>query len=53
MDKEEAIHKAGSEAKLARLLGVSRQAVNKWRVIPKLRMYQLRELRPHWFRKRV
>ena len=51
MTKDEAIKRAGSEARLAALLGVSRQAVNKWESIPPLRVYQLRELRRHWFRR--
>ncbi len=55
MDKPFAVKKAGSEAALASLLGVSRQAVNQWRVLPPLRAYQLKELKPRWaaeFKKR-
>ena len=51
MTKDDAIKRAGSEARLAALLGVTRQAVNKWDAIPPLRLYQLRELKRHWFRK--
>jgi hypothetical protein len=51
MTKEEAIRRAGGEAALARILGVTRQAVNLWTEIPPLRMYQLKELRRGWFRK--
>ena len=49
MNKEKAIELAGTPAKLAKLLGVSRQAVNNWQQIPKLRIFQLRVLRPEWF----
>ena len=49
MNKEKAIKLAGTPAKLAKLLGVSRQAVNNWQQIPKLRVFQLRVLRPEWF----
>ena len=47
--KEKAIELAGSQAKLARLLEVSRAAVWNWKVIPKARVWQLRVLRPEWF----
>ena len=49
MDKQYFIEKAGSPSKLARLLGIKRQAVNNWKEIPKLRVFQLRVLRPEWF----
>lgn len=49
MTKEQAINLAGSQAKLARLLGISRGAVNQWKAIPKGRMYQLMVLKPDWF----
>lgn len=52
MTKSELIAKAGSAAKLAAVLGLSRQAVAAWpEQVPALRLYQLRELRPRWFRK--
>lgn len=42
MKKSEAIKKFGSQAKLAKALGISRQAVHKWPdEIPKMRMYQI------------
>ena len=52
MDKSEAIKRAGSSAELARLLGIKRQAVDKWpgNSIPPLRIYQLKELKPRWFK---
>jgi len=49
MTKEEAIKKAGSQAKLAKLLGVTRGAIYHWKDIPALRIYQLKELKPDWF----
>ncbi len=49
MTKQEAINRAGSQAKLARLLGVTRGAVFQWREIPSGRLYQLMVLRPEWF----
>ena len=52
MTKTEAIAKAGNANKLAALLGISRQAVSKWpEKVPPLRVYQLREIKPRWFRK--
>ena len=52
MKKSEAIKLAGSGSALAALLGLTRAAVSKWRVIPPLRLYQLQEIRPEWFRPR-
>ena len=53
MTKSEAIRRAGSQAELARLLGISPQAVSKWPgdKLPALQRYRLKELRPRWFRK--
>lgn len=50
MDKEIAITLAGSQSELARILGITRAAVNHWKTIPQLRIYQLKELRPEWFK---
>jgi DNA-binding transcriptional regulator YdaS (Cro superfamily) len=50
MDKQTAIKLAGSQSKLARILGISRGAVFQWKSIPLLRIYQLKELRPEWFK---
>jgi len=49
MTKEEAIKLAGSQAKLAKLLGVTRGAIYHWKAIPALRIYQIKELKPDWF----
>jgi predicted transcriptional regulator len=40
---------AGSQSNLARLLGISRGAVNQWAQIPQGRLYQLMVLKPDWF----
>ena len=50
LTKEQAITLAGSQAKLARLLGVSRAAVWQWDKIPQARIWQLQLLRPDWFK---
>ena len=50
MTKEDAIKLAGSPSELARLLECSRQAVNNWVKLPQGRLWQLRVLRPEWFR---
>jgi len=50
MDKQQAIQKAGSQVALARLLGITRQAISLWgKTIPQARVWQLRALRPEWF----
>lgn len=49
MTKEDAIKRAGNQANLARLLGISRGAVSQWKAIPKGRLYQLMVLKPQWF----
>jgi len=51
MRTEEAIQRAGNAAELARLLKVSPAAISQWgENVPELRLYQLRDLRPQWFR---
>jgi DNA-binding transcriptional regulator YdaS (Cro superfamily) len=49
MDKQKAITLAGSQSELARILGITRVAVNNWKTIPTGRLYQLMVLRPDWF----
>ena len=51
MEKQRAIELAGSASKLARLLGVERQSVHKWKNIPEGRIWQLKVLKPEWFDK--
>jgi hypothetical protein len=50
MNIKKAITLAGSQSELARILGITRAAVNHWKAIPPLRIYQLKELRPEWFK---
>jgi len=49
--KQQAIELAGSQANLARLLGITRGAVWLWETIPQARIWQLKLLRPEWFMK--
>jgi hypothetical protein len=50
MTKQKLIQLAGSQSELARILGITRAAVNQWEEqIPELRLRQLKDLRPDWF----
>jgi len=50
MEKSTAIRLAGSVQALADLLGVSRPAIYQWKLdVPKMRVFQLKTLRPDWF----
>lgn len=52
MDKLDLIDAAGGVKPLADLLGLTTQAVYKWRSgVPPLQQFRIRELRPQWFRK--
>ncbi len=52
MNIQKAIELAGSQSKLARILGVSRAVVHSWtkRSLPEMRIWQLKVLRPEWFK---
>jgi len=50
MTKKDAITLAGSQAALAKLLGVTRGAVWQWDELPKGRLFQLMVLKPEWFK---
>jgi DNA-binding transcriptional regulator YdaS (Cro superfamily) len=51
MDKKQAIEKAGSAMALAKLLGITRQAISQWGDdVPAARLWQLKALRPKWFK---
>jgi DNA-binding transcriptional regulator YdaS (Cro superfamily) len=51
MDKEKAIKLAGSASALAELLGITRAAVSQWgNDVPPARVWQLKALRPKWFK---
>jgi hypothetical protein len=49
MSKEQFIQLAGSQRKLAELLGISQAAVAQWKTVPIARIWQLQLLRPEWF----
>jgi hypothetical protein len=49
MTKQQLIQLAGSQAELARILGIKRPAVCQWKTVPELRLRQLKDLRPEWF----
>lgn len=49
----EELMKHASLSDVARLLGLSAPAVYKWKksgVVPQLRVFQLREKKPEWFK---
>jgi hypothetical protein len=51
MDKAQAIQKAGSAMALAKLLGITRQAISQWGdALPQARVWQLKALKPEWFK---
>lgn len=55
LNAQQAVDKAGSIMALARILEVTRQAVQQYvkrGVLPAKRVLQLMELRPEWFKKR-
>jgi predicted transcriptional regulator len=49
MTKEHFIQRAGSQRELAKLLDISQAAVSQWKTVPKMRIWQLKVLRPEWF----
>ena len=50
MEKQKAIKLAGSQMKLAAILGVSQAAISQWgQDVPVMRIYQLKTLKPEWF----
>jgi predicted transcriptional regulator len=50
MNKEQLIKLAGSQCELAKLLGISQAAVSKWKEVPQARLWQLKLLKPKWFK---
>ena len=49
---KDAIELAGSAAKLAQLLGITQSAISQWgEEVPEPRYWQLRVLKPKWFKK--
>lgn len=52
MKKADAIALAGSQEALAELLGITSSAITQWgEMVPESRVWQLKVLRPKWFRK--
>ena len=50
MEKQKAIKLAGSQNKLAAILGISQAAIAQWgQDVPMMRIYQLKSLKPEWF----
>jgi len=49
MDKNKFIALAGSQDKLAKLLGISQAAISQWKTVPQARVWQLKLLKPEWF----
>jgi predicted transcriptional regulator len=50
MDKQKFIVLAGSQSDLAKLLGISQAAVSQWVKVPQARIWQMKLLKPEWFR---
>tara|TARA_R110000822_G_scaffold295676_1_gene417903 strand:- start:2101 stop:2298 length:198 start_codon:yes stop_codon:yes gene_type:complete len=51
MEKSTAIRLAGNQTKLANILGISQAAIAQWgNDVPLMRIYQLKTLRPKWFK---
>lgn len=51
MTKHDLIKLAGSQVELAKLLGISQPAISAWKEVPKARIWQLKLLKPKWFKK--
>ena len=50
MTKQELLTKVRNQTELAELLGVSQSAISQWKDIPWARLYQLKLLKPEWFK---
>ena len=50
MTKQDLIKLAGSQRELAKLLGISQPAVSSWKEVPQARIWQLKLLKPDWFK---
>lgn len=50
METKTAIEKAGGTSALAKLLGISSQAISQWgENVPRGRYWQLKVIKPDWF----
>lgn len=50
MTKHDLIKLAGSQRELAKILGISQPAISAWKDVPQARLWQLRVLKPKWFK---
>ena len=50
LTKAKAIKLAGSQVNLAKILKITKGAVWQWNKIPELRLYQLKQIKPEWFK---
>jgi predicted transcriptional regulator len=50
MTKQELLAKVRNQTELAQLLGINQSAISQWKEIPKARLWQLKVLKPEWFK---
>jgi len=50
MNKQDLIKLAGSQRELAKLLGISQPAISAWKEVPQARLWQLKVIKPEWFK---
>jgi predicted transcriptional regulator len=50
MTKQELLAKVRNQTELAQLLGINQSAISQWKEIPKARLWQLKLLKPKWFK---
>jgi hypothetical protein len=50
MTKKELLTKVRNQTELAELLGIRQSAISQWKDIPKARLWQLKLLKPKWFK---
>lgn len=50
MTKQDLLTKVNNLTELAKLLGISQAAISQWKEIPPARIWQLKVLKPEWFK---
>lgn len=50
MTKNQLLKKVRNQTELAELLGIRQSAISQWKQIPKARLWQLKLLKPEWFK---
>jgi predicted transcriptional regulator len=50
MTKSELLTKVRNQTQLAELLGIKQSAISQWKEIPTARLWQLKVLKPEWFK---